>query len=182
MKKLFSCVLALAMCGVMATTALAEDTVIVQDSGEQSGSTAVSFEVAPTYTVTIPATVELVKVDTGGTVTYKKDLAITASAGVRLGEGQKLQVTMTSDFTLSDGGTTLPYTVTVGESTEAVANGATVASFDTSTEEQTSTLHFAADDPKYAGNYSDTVTFGISTPVTLEVIIDDDWDEVVIEF
>ena len=80
MKKLFSCVLALAMCGVMATTALAEDTVIVQDSGEQSGSTAVSFEVAPTYTVTIPATVELEKVDTGGTVTYKKDLAITASA------------------------------------------------------------------------------------------------------
>ncbi|MCD8398459.1 MAG: hypothetical protein LUD12_15005, partial [Lachnospiraceae bacterium] len=106
-----------------------------------------------------------------GDETYTKDMTITASAGVRLDEGDTIVVTMSSDsyesgsFNLTaDGADTykLAYTVKVGDSTTAISDGGTVATFTTSTVEQTSELHFAAGDPDYAGGYSDTVTFTIA--------------------
>ena len=51
MKKLFALILAVVMIATMSTTAFASNTT--------GGSTEVSFNVDPTYTVTIPATVEL---------------------------------------------------------------------------------------------------------------------------
>ena len=44
-----------------------------------------------------------------------------------------------------------------------VNNNGIVAEFDTDKAEQTATIHIAANDPDYAGEYKDTVTF------TLEV-------------
>ena len=89
---------------------------------------------------------------------------IVASKGVRLKEGQDIQVTMNSDFTLETDAApatySLPYTVTVNQA--QIATEGVVAEFTTSTAEQTSTLHFAADNPTYAGEYIDTVTFTIS--------------------
>lgn len=173
MKKLLTGALALIMCCTMALPAFA-DTVIVPDKNGNptpgKGATDVSFNVDPTYTITIPGTVELEKVEQDGAVTYEKDMDVTASAGVRLKEGQTIQVTIDSDFTLEVGtGTTyiLPYTVTVGQ--EQIANEDVVATFGTSNIEQTSTLHFAAGNPTYAGEYEDTVTFNIrvSTPFTV---------------
>lgn len=168
MKKLLTVVLTLAMMLSLSVTAFAADTVVGPDgSGNPdpaTGNTAVSFEVAPTYTVTIPATVELVKTGTD-TITYEKAMDITAAAGVRLLEGQSIQVTLASDFTLKTEASAtyqLPYTVKVGTSTTAINTGDVVATFGTSREAQTSTLHFAANNPTYAGDYSDTVTFTIS--------------------
>ena len=160
MKKLFSSVLALAMCCAIATTAFAEDTVINQDTDDKTGSTAVTFNVDPTYTVTIPGTVTLEKTGTDA-VTYEQDLTITADAGMRLKSGESVQVTMASDFTMNSiEGSSLTYTVTAND--QEIKNNGVVATFTTNTASQNSTLHFAANDPEYAGNYSDTVTFTLS--------------------
>ena len=58
MKKLFALILTVAMLATMSVTAFAANTT--------GGSTEVSFNVDPTYTVTIPATVELNKVEDNG--------------------------------------------------------------------------------------------------------------------
>lgn len=170
MKKLLSLVLVLALALSLSVTAFAADTTIEPDTnGEPNPSTAdtsVEFNVASTYTITIPAKVELEKkTDTGtGAVTYEQDEIITASAGVRLLNGQSIQVTLsagTDGFVLTSGeSATLDYTVTVNST--KIENNGVIATFETSQTAQTSTLHFAADDPTYAGQYSDTVTFTIA--------------------
>ena len=178
MKKLLSFVLALALALSLSVTAFAEDTTISPNPDDDykptpsTADTSVEFNVAPTYTITIPAKVELdKKTNTAtGTVTYEKDEIITASAGVRLLNGQSIQVTLSAGknetgFVLTSGEkATLDYTVTVGgaENAKPIASGDTVATFGTNTTQQTSTLHFAANDPTYAGQYSDTVTFTIA--------------------
>ena len=166
MKKLLTIMLALVMVLSLSVTALAAD--ITQDSDPKTGTTNVTFNVDPTYTVTIPATVELEKKTAADeTVTYEKDLTVSAE-NVRLLEGKQIQVTLTSDFTLTNdtqnGGaaTNLSYTVTVGDSATPIVTDGVVATFGTSTTEQTSVLHFAAANPTYAGDYSDTVTFTIA--------------------
>lgn len=158
MKKLLTFVLTLVLALSLSATAFAaENTFAPGNTAPQD--TTVSFSVDPAYTVTIPATVELAKdADTGS---YKQDAVIKAE-NVRLKEGEVIQVALASDFTLTAGTTDLPYTVTVGDAAAAIATGDTVATFATSAGEQTSTLHFAAENPTYAGDYADTVTFTIS--------------------
>ncbi|MGN1473481.1 MAG: hypothetical protein ACI4WZ_05355 [Eubacteriales bacterium] len=159
MKKLLTLALALTMALSLSVTAFAAD--ITQDSDPKTAYTSVTFNVDPTYTVTIPATVTLAKAEDGS---YKQDVTITA-ADVRLEEGKTIKVTLASDFKLTTGaaGATyeLNYTVTVGDSATAIATGDTVATFTTDTNSQSSILHFAADNPTYAGEYKDTVTFTI---------------------
>ena len=70
MKKLFAILLAVALMATMSVTAFAANTT--------GGSTEVTFNVDPTYTVTIPATVELNKVEDNGVVTYENDYTLTA--------------------------------------------------------------------------------------------------------
>ena len=154
MKKIITFILTLAL---MATTS-----VIVFAENTAGGSTDVSFSVDPTYTVTIPETVELEKVDTNGVVTYEKDYTLTAEAGVRLKKNEYIEVTVASDFEMTTlEGATLAYTIIADQS--AVSNNGIVAEFDTNKAAQTATIHIAADDPDFAGEYFDTVTF------TLEV-------------
>ena len=154
MKKLFALILAVVMIATMSVTAFAANTT--------GGSTEVSFNVDPTYTVTIPATVELQKVEDNGTVTYENDYTLTAQAGVRLKKGEYIEVTVASDFEMTTTeGATLDYTITAENA--AVANNGVVATFGTDKNAQSTTIHIAANDPDYAGEYKDTVTF------TLEV-------------
>lgn len=171
MKKLLSLVLALALALSLSVTAFAaEDTKIEPgtngDPNPSTATTSVEFGVAPTYTITIPGTVELDKKTDNGTVTYEKDEIITASAGVRLLNGQSIQVKLSAGdgedkFVLTSGeSATLDYTVTVNNT--EIENNGVVATFGTNATQQTSTLHFAANDPTYAGQYSDTVTFTIA--------------------
>ena len=153
MKKLFAIILTVAMLATMSITAFATNTT--------GGSTEVSFNVDPTYTVTIPATVELNKVEDNGTVTYENDYTLTAQAGVRLKKGEYIEVTIASDYVMeTPQGATLAYTVT--KDGNALDNDV-VATFTTDKAEQTATIHIAANDPDFAGEYKDTVTF------TLEV-------------
>ena len=153
MKKLFTILLTVAMLATMSVTAFATNTT--------GGSTDVSFNVDPTYTITIPATVELNKVETEGVVTYENDYTITAEAGVRLKKNEYIEVTVASDFEMTTAeGATLAYTITAENA--AVANNGVVAEFATDKAEQTATIHIAANDPDFAGEYKDTVTFTLT--------------------
>jgi hypothetical protein len=153
MKKLFAVMLAVALMMNLPVTALAANT--------EGGSTELSFNVDPTYTVTIPATVELQKVEDNGTVTYENDYTLTAEAGVRLKKGEYIEVSVASDFEMTTTeGATLAYTITAENA--AVANNGVVAEFATDKTEQTATIHIAANDPDFAGEYKDTVTFTLT--------------------
>ena len=165
MKKILSMPLALTLVLAASTSVFAAD--INQNSTQQKADTTVTFKVDPAYTVTIPANVTLdQKTGTDGTITYEKDLTVSAS-DVRLLEGKKVQVTLDSSFKLTTGAQgaqyELPYTVKVGTSGSAITNGDVVADFTTlDSDKWSSTLHFAAENPTYAGDYKDTVTFNIA--------------------
>ena len=153
MKKLFALILTVCLLATMSVTALAANTT--------GGSTEVSFNVDPTYTVTIPATVELERKEDNGTVTYENDYTIGANAGVRLKKNEYIEVTVASDFTMqTTEGATLAYSITAGGN--AVANNGVVAEFATDKNAQSTTIHIAANDPDYAGEYKDTVTFTVA--------------------
>lgn len=153
MKKLFALILAVVMIATMSVTAFAANTT--------GGSTEVSFNVDLTYTVTIPATVELERQEDNGTVTYENDYTLTAQAGVRLKKNEYIEVTVASDFEMTTTeGATLAYTITVEDT--AVATGGVVAEFDTDKADQTAAIHIAANDPDFAGEYKDTVTFTVA--------------------
>lgn len=159
MKKLASFVLALAMAAVCAAPAMADNQ--ITQSTSNSCDTKVTFTIAPAYTVTIPSEVTLDKKE-GETVTYEKDLTLTAS-NVRLNQGKKLQVTIADGSILtleSAEHAKLNYTITVG-STEVSANSV-VATFTTQAADQTATLHIKANDPPFAGDYSGTLKFTIA--------------------
>ena len=153
MKKLFALVLTFVLMATLSVPAFAANTT--------GGSTQVSFNVDPTYTVIIPATVELNKVGADDAVTYENDYTITAQAGVRLKKGETIVVTVSGDYEMTTTeGATLAYTITKDN---AALVDSIVAVFGTDKAEQSSTIHIAAGDPEYAGEYKDTVTF------TLEV-------------
>ena len=161
MKKLLALILAITMLATLALPTIAAE--IDQDpTTSKEGETLVSFNVDPTYTVTIPATVELERTEGEDGITYENDYTITASAGVRLKKGEYIQVTIAGDFEMTTSeGATLAYIVTANDT--EVQNEGVVAEFGTDKAEQTATIHIAANDPDYAGEYQDTVTF------TLEV-------------
>ena len=153
MKKLFALILTVCLLATMSVTAFAANRPV--------GETEVSFNVDPTYTVTIPATVLLERQEDNGIVTYENDYTLTAEAGVRLKKGEYIEIAVLSDFEMTTTeGATLDYTITAGGN--AVAGGGVVAEFATDKAEQTATIHIAANDPDYAGEYKDTVTFTVA--------------------
>ena len=159
MKKLFALILTVAMLATMSVTAFAAE--IDQDTpAPKDGSTNVYFSVDPTYTVTIPAKVELQKIDTDGAITYENDYTIEAAAGVRLKKNEYIEVTVASDYVMqTPQGATLDYTITKDA---AALVDSIVAEFDTDKAAQTSVIHIAANAPDFAGEYTDTVTFTLT--------------------
>ena len=161
MKKLIAFVLTLAMATIMSVTAFAADTIIDQASDPKEGATTVKFSVDPTYTVTIPEEVELTYDETSNS--YKGSGKITTGE-VRLLPNQEILVTVTGDFIMTSvEQINLPYEMTIGDSAPAVASGDDVATFVTSTDEQSVTLNYSAANPTYAGDYTDTLIFTIIT-------------------
>ena len=143
MKKLLCFTLTAVLAAALAAPAFADDTKTL-DGSKLSDTTEVKFSVQPTYTVTIPATVELGKETAqDGTVTYEKNLTLTAS-NVRLNEGKSLQILLGSDFQLEikdkPNFEKLSYTVTADGKTVTSTDNL-CATFVTSTADQTVTLH-----------------------------------------
>ncbi len=161
MKKLFALLLAITMMLSLSVTAFAAE--IDQDTAApQEGSIAVSYQVAPTYTVTIPATVTLgenAKIEVENVVVNK---------------GKQVEVALTNanDFKVATPeGAELTYTVRNGEA--EVAEGDTVLAVnpaDGTTGEITLTF-VAPTTIQYAGKYEGTVTFTVAVKDAPKIII-----------
>ena len=146
MKKLLAIIIAAVMIAACSVTAFAADT------------TTVTYEVQPTYTVSIPASVTLSDADVTADVT---------ASDVILESGKKIKVELTSasntasgsTFNAKNGDSTVTYTIT-GD--KAIAVGDTVATF---TANGSKTLTFSAADKSaatVAGTHTETLTFGIA--------------------
>ena len=119
----------------------------------EAKSTTVTYEVAPTFTVTIPATVAL-----GSTATISAENVVVA-------KGEQVEITLTNanDFKVATPqGAELGYTVKNGETT--VNEGDTVLTVNpTSGKMGETTLTFTTPETaKFAGDYTGTVTFTIA--------------------
>ena len=159
MKKLLTLALVAAMLTATGITAFAADPITInQGSTNKTGDATVSYEVQPTYTVTIPATVDL------------GDNNVTANieaSDVLLETGKQIKVELTSasntdsgsTFSAKNGDSTVTYTIT-GD--KAIAVGDTVATFTTN---GSKTLTFSAADKSgatVAGAHTETLTFTIA--------------------
>ena len=145
MKKILAIVLAAVMLAACSVTAFAE-------------TTNVSYNVDPSYTVSIPASVTLGDADVTADVT---------ASDVILESGKKIKVELTSasntasgsTFNAKNGDSTVTYTIT-GD--KAIAVGDTVATF---TANGSKTLTFSAADKTaatVAGAHTETLTFTVS--------------------
>lgn len=186
MKKLISIALALALTLSMTVTAFADDIEINEESDTKSGSTKITYEVSPAYTVTIPEKVEL------DSETGKGEASVSAE-GVKVAYGESVVVKLTgineasgnsgdSEFNVktADGNASLKYKVTKADNSDAddtdaaeididlnnntvlsVASG--LGNDENGASKGETTLSFAlADTVTYAGSYSGRVTFTVS--------------------
>ncbi len=164
-KKIIAGLSAMAIASAMSLSALAvaepdNNTITIRNTDSQSGSTNVTYNAAPTYIVTIPASVTL---DSENTVT-----ANIAASQIILESGQKIKVSLTeasntesgSSFSAKNeaGNSTATYTISKGET--AVAVGDVVAEFNANGEQA---LTFsAASGTTFAGTHTEQLTFTIS--------------------
>ncbi len=167
-KKTISLLLAVMLALSLSVTAFATDTTIMPDASTgdptpESGNIAISHEVTPTYTVTIPASVTI------------GDSATISASDVVVGEGSTLQVSITAtsadngeDFTIASsdgsGDDTVEYTVKSGSTSYNL--GDPVLTVDPASSDSGSVaLTFALADgetPTYSGTYSGTMTFTVA--------------------
>jgi len=170
MKKIISVLSVLALLGLTSTTAFAES--ITQDTTGSSGTASVSYEIAPSYAVVIPSGISL---DSTRTAEIKLT-GLTDSEKPKLAYNQSVRVALSSaanGFSGGDGKTlqmkcgdeSLSYTLS-GVGGKAGKDGV-VAKFrydpDKSLNDYKQTLTFAlASTIRYAGNYTDNLTFTIS--------------------
>lgn len=163
MKKALALAAALTLALTLPTAAFAADQTL--DKDKTSGTADVTLNVMPSYSVTIPETIELKDEDDDGVYTAT---ATVSASDVRLVEGYKVQVSMDSDFTMTDSSnqSKWDYQVTVGDSTNPLDKDTAFATFTTptgtDTEPKSVTLNFSAKNPTYAGNYQETVTFKLA--------------------
>ena len=157
MKNLFAVILAVVMIATMSTTAFAADNTFNYDEPPQSNGTTVTYEVAPTYTVTIPETVTIGAEGTEKTV---------SAENVVVEKGQYVSVTLAADnnFTVKTAeGAELAYTVTAN-SENIAAGGEILAVNPADSAAGTANITFDIDESaiQYAGTYIGTATFTIA--------------------
>ena len=148
MKKLFAIVLTFALLMSLSVTAFAANTT--------GGKADITTSIAPTYTVTIPADVN---VQFNATETAFGAIEVTAS---QIHPNKCIKVELASDGKLEnsiDATKVIPYAIK--DSTGAAFTSATYLTEGDKTE---LSIHITADDwnAAYAGEYADTVTFTVS--------------------
>ena len=148
MKKLFALILTVAMLATMSVTAFADNTT--------GGEADITTSIAPTYTVTIPADVN---VQFNATETAFGTIEVTAS---QIHPDKCIKVALTTDGELNnaiDNTKVIPYEIQDSEGTAF-----TSATYLTEGDKTELSIHITADDwnAAYAGDYSDTVTFTVS--------------------
>ena len=148
MKKVFAVILAVALMAAMSVTAFAANTT--------GGDADITTSIAPTYTVTIPADVN---VAFNATETAFGTIEVTAS---QIHPDKCIKVALTTDGELNnaiDNTKVIPYAI---KDSEGAAF--TSATYLTEGDKTELSIHITADDwnAAYAGEYSDTVTFTVS--------------------
>jgi len=144
-----------------------DDTKIEQDSTNKTGGMVVRYlksAVSPTYTITIPATVDLNAETPTATIKAEDvylDITKHKQINVTLDSAQYVE-TGASEFIAktTDGNSQVTYTIGKGTATTGVKVGDTVAEF---TADGSQVLSFSAPTgATYAGAHTETLTFGIS--------------------
>ena len=148
MKKLFAVILTVAMLATMSVTAFAANTT--------GGKADITTSIAPTYTVTIPADVN---VQFNATETAFGTIEVTAS---QIHPDKCIKVALATDKELNnaiDNTKVIPYAI---KDSEGAAF--TSSTYLTEGDKTELSIHITADDwnAAYAGDYSDTVTFTVS--------------------
>jgi spore coat protein U-like protein len=148
MKKLFALILTVAMLATMSVTAFAANTT--------GGDADITTSIAPTYTVTIPADVN---VQFNATETAFGAIEVEAA---QIHPDKQIRVTLTTDGELNntiDTTKVIPYVIK-----DASGAGFTTATYLTEGDKTVLSIHITADDwnAAYAGDYTDTVTFTVS--------------------
>lgn len=182
MKKLLSITLTLALALSLYVTAFADDTTITYQSPSKSGSTSVSYTVAPAYSVTIPEKVaigEKATVSVSGVKVAKGWYVAVRLTGINESVDSDGNISSESKFTVKTAeGASLAYAVKIGETEITAQEGSntvlTVASgLDNDTDEAgnktgaskgSAELAFTlAEDEvvQYAGTYTGNVTFTV---------------------
>ena len=145
MKKLLAIIVAVIMIAACSVTAFAD-------------TTNVSYNVDPTYTVSIPASVTLSDADVTADITAS-DVLLEDSSQITVTLSAASNTASGSTFNAKNGDSTVTYTIT-GDS--AIAVGDTVATF---TADGSKTLTFSAADKSaatVAASHTETLTFTIS--------------------
>ena len=148
MKKLFALILTVCLLASLSVAAFAANTT--------GGEADITTSIAPTYTVTIPADVN---VAFNATETAFGTIEVTAS---QIHPDKCIKVALASDGKLEnaiDATKVIPYAIKDSE-----GNVFTSATYLTEGDKTELAIHIAADDwnAAYAGEYSDTVTFTVS--------------------
>ena len=150
MKKLYAVILAFALMATMSVTAFAA---VDQDSADPNGAMNVTYTVAPTFTVTIPATVAL-----------GEDATISAE-NVVVPKGKQVEVSLSNacGFKLTNAqGATLSYTVKNGDSIVDEGEIVLVVNPTDSKDGSVSLAFTASEAVRFSGAYTGTVTFTIA--------------------
>ena len=132
---------------------------------DPSGETAVKATAvipAPTYTVTIPAEIDFGTITKSSTESLKtQPIAIFASDVAEL-DGKSVDVSVSGSFSLASGANVLPFEVyKQAEGGTALSSGDSFAAF-TADGSVTGRLQLDEADITSAGDYTGTLTFGIS--------------------
>ena len=148
MKKLFALILTVCLLATMSVTAFA--------ANSTGGSTTITIDIAPTYTVTIPANT-IVAFNAAET-----DFGAIEVTAAQIHPDKCIKVALASDGKLEnsiDATKVIPYAI---KDSEGVAF--TSATYLTEGDKTELSIHITADDwnAAYAGEYSDTVTFTIT--------------------
>ena len=148
MKKVFAIVLTFALLASLSVTAFAANTT--------GGEANITTNIAPTYTVTIPADVN---VQFNATETAFGTIEVTAS---QIHPDKCIKVALATDNELNnaiDNTKVIPYAIKDSEGAEF-----TSATYLTEGDKTELSIHITANDwnAAYAGDYSDTVTFTVS--------------------
>lgn len=131
------------------------------DTRESIQETTVNFKVEPTYTFIIPATVEL---KLNEETKIYEGFGEVATEKIRLTKGATLDVAINSlnDFNLKTNEEAIErYSATVRRNNNPIVNNEVIAKFTTSEEKQSVFIDYKAEDPTFAGDYKDILTFNI---------------------
>ena len=160
-KRLLAAVMAFAMVSAIAPMSAFADTEIKPDTVPPEGGLTVKYDVDPSYTVTIPAGVDI--------TTGDKTASITLNEGALLAEGAKIEVVLDKGAYTTTGNAFTAKTASGNSSASYQINGGdvkvgdVVASLDKDT--LSADLTFSRTTtiaPTYAGTHSEVLTFKVS--------------------